>query len=589
MTKSTQPPRRLSRRQWNLACAATAVLGMTKPCEGAASPAQQTATQQSRVASGTRGVVATVHPIASRAAIQAFERGGNAIDAAAAASVMLSVVDGFNSGIGGGCLALVRTSSGKVHAIDGREKAPLSAKPEMFYRDGKPDPSLSQVGPLAAGVPGLLAALDRLVGTHGKIAWSDALNGAAEVADSGFELDDNYVSRLRSASRQLMKFPASARILLDEQGQPWKKGHRLVQKDLAQTLRSLAEEGIDWFYRGEFAERTEKFMSSAGGMLTKRDFEAYTAVARQPVQSNFGTNRVHGFPPPSSGGIHIAQMLGMLSHFDVESVFSKSETAGRHLLLEVMKRAMADRAYWLGDSDFARVPKGLIDAGYLADRAASINLEKSIAVESHGQPPRADVDLFGNGGHTTHLTTADAEGNVVALTQTVNTTFGCKMIMPGTGVVLNNELDDFSIAPGVRNAFGLLGSEANLIAPGKRPLSSMSPTIVTDPSGAPVLSCGAAGGPKIITTVLQVLVRCLLLDESIEEALSAPRCHHQWSPNKAVCERANKKTIIEELGAMGHEVSLIGKAAVAQGLSLNGPDQLTAASDPRVPSSAMSL
>jgi gamma-glutamyltranspeptidase/glutathione hydrolase len=590
MTKSAQQPARsLSRRQWNLACAATALLGVNQTEKSRAMTAQQSATQQTQIASGTRGVVATVHPIASQAAIAAFERGGNAIDAAAAASVMLSVVDGFNSGIGGGCLALVRTSSGKVHAIDGREKAPLTAKPEMFYRDGRPDPSLSQVGPLAAGVPGLLAALDRLVRTHGKIAWSDALNGAAEVAESGFELDDNYVSRLRSVSQHLKKFPESARILLDDQGQPWKSGHRLVQSDLARTFRKLASEGIQWFYRGEFAERTEKFMSATGGMLSGQDFADYQAIARQPVQSNLGTNRVHGFPPPSSGGIHIAQMLGMLSHFDVKSIFSRSETAGRHLLLEVMKRAMADRAYWLGDSDFAKVPKGLIDAGYLAKRAASINLEKSVAVKSHGQPPRADIDLFGSGGHTTHLTTADGEGNVVALTQTVNTTFGCKMIVPGTGVVLNNELDDFSIAPGVRNAFGLLGSEANLIAPGKRPLSSMSPTIVTGPSGAPILSCGAAGGPKIITTVLQVLVHCLLLDESIQDAIAAPRCHHQWSPDKAVCERANEATVIEGLDKMGHEVSLIGKAAVAQGLSLDGQGQLTAAADPRVPSSAMSL
>lgn len=533
-------------------------------------------------------MVATVHPIASEAAIAAFERGGNAIDAAAAASVMLSVVDGFNSGIGGGCLALVRSASGKVHAIDGREKAPGLAKPEMFYRDGKPDSKLSQVGPLAAGVPGLLAALGRMVDTHGKIDFSDALLGAADVASDGFVLDANYVRRVNLAAKYLRNYPDAAKILLQPDGSPWPVGHRLMQADLGRTFRKLASNGIDWFYKGEFAELTDAFMKEQGGMLRVSDFAAYNTVARAPVTAVYRGKQVFGFPPPSSGGIHIAQMLGMLGEFDVAGIFAESDARGRHLLLEVMKRAMADRAYWLGDSDFAKVPRGLIDPGYLKDRASSIDLEKATDVKSHGQPPRADLDLFGSGGHTTHLTTADKEGNVVALTQTVNTTFGCKMIVPKTGVVLNNELDDFSIAPGVRNAFGLLGSEANLIAPGKRPLSSMSPTIVLDSDGKPALSCGAAGGPKIITTALQVLVRCIDLGETVDEALSAARCHHQWSPDKAVCEEANAVDVVDQLKAMGHDVSMIRSAAVGQGLQFKD-SVLTAASDPRVPSSAMSL
>jgi gamma-glutamyltranspeptidase/glutathione hydrolase len=222
-------------------------------------------------------------------------------------------------------------------------------------------------------------------------------------------------------------------------------------------------------------------------------------------------------------------------------------------------------------------------------------------INSHGQPPKADLDLFGQGGHTTHLTTADADGNVVAITQTINTTFGCKMIVPGTGVVLNNELDDFSIAPGVRNelddfsiapgvrnAFGLVGSKANLIAPGKRPLSSMSPTIVLDGVDRLKLTCGAAGGPKIITTVLQILVRMLDLDQSIDQAISAPRTHHQWSPDRAVCESATRDEVLEELREKGHKVSVIGSGAVAQGISF-ADSQLTAAADPRVPSSAMTI
>lgn len=535
-------------------------------------------------ATGSKAAAATVSPLATGAAMQAFDRGGNAIDAAIAASIMLSVVDGHNSGLGGGCLALIKTAGGELLALDGREMAPSRATPEMFYTDGRPDPSKSQVGPLASGVPGLLSTLVQMRDRLGKLSMSDALLGAAEVAEAGFRIPPSYARRLQSAAKHLAKFPSSAKVLLDAGGRPWQDGHRLQQPDLASSLRSIAADGAEWFYHGEFAQRVEKYMHSAGGMLTAADFAAYKTIQRNPIKADYRDHGVYGFPPPSSGGIHNAQMLGMLEQFDVVAAFEQSEATGRHLLLEVMKRAMADRAYWLGDADFAKVPSSLLDKDYLADRAASIRLDAATKVASHGTPPRADVDLFGNGGHTTHLTTADGEGNVVALTQTVNTTFGSKVIVPGTGIVLNNELDDFSIAPGVRNSFGLLGSEANLIAPGKRPLSSMSPTIAISPSGS-VLSCGAAGGPKIITTVLQILVRSLALGQSVDEAVAAPRSHHQWSPDEAVCETGMGADVLRELEALGHRVRKIGSAAVASGLHIND-GMITVASDPRVESSA---
>lgn len=545
----------------------------------------------SRVAIGSHGVVASVHPLASQAAMQAFSRGGNAIDAAVAASLMLSVVDGHNSGIGGGCLAVVHLADGTVVTLDGREMAGAAATPEMFFRDGTPAPDLSQIGPLAAGVPGLLATLGRLAQQHGQIAWQDALQGAAEVAEEGFVINDYFARVIRQHAAELKRFPATARVLLDASGQPWPSGHQLQQADLAHSLRQIAEQGVAWFYDGEFASLTAAFMQETGGILTASDFASYETLQRSAIQTSYREHSIIGFPPPSSGGIHIAQMLGMLADFDVAAIFADSPARGLHLLLEVMKRAMADRAYWLGDADFAKVPRGLLDQDYLRQRASSIDLGRATAVESHGQPPRADVDLFGKQRHTTHLTTADASGNVVAITQTVNTSFGCKMIVPGTGVVLNNEMDDFSIAPGVRNAFGLLGSDANLVAPSKRPLSSMSPTIVLDADRNPVLSCGAAGGPKIITAVLQVLVRALDLGESIERAIAAPRVHHQWSPNVAVCENALDDTIVEQLSAMGHSIQRIRSAAVAQGITRQAGDnsdiRLTAASDPRVASSAM--
>lgn len=545
-------------------------------------------TELGAVARGQRAAVATVHPLATQAASMAYQRGGNAFDAAIAASLMLSVVDGANSGLGGGGLALVRTPDGSLHAVDGREKAPATASPQMFYTDGKPDPRKSQVGMLAAGVPGLLATLESLRDRFGKIPWDEALLGAAEVAEQGFVLSQGYARRLRSVATSIRRFPSTAAILLDPAGQPWQAGDRLRQADLARTLRKVAEQGTEWFYHGELAERTGKFMAESGGMLTADDFANYNIVNRQPIRSDYRGNIVIGFPPPSSGGIHNAQMLGMLSQFDVRAIFAQSEAAGRHLLVEVMKRALADRAYWLGDADFAKVPRGLLDADYLRSRAESINLEQAVAVESHGQPPRPDMDLFGPGGHTTHLTTADSDGNVVALTQTVNTSFGSKVIVPGTGVVLNNELDDFSIAPGVRNAYGLLGSEANLIAPGKRPLSSMSPTIVLDAAGSPVLTCGAAGGPKIITTVLQVLVRVLDLEQTIGQALAAPRTHHQWSPDEVVYENALDADVVQQLRDKGHTAKAIASAAVSQGIQFSGGD-ITAASDPRVSGAAAAL
>lgn len=540
------------------------------------------------VANGRRGAAATVQPLATQAAIAAFERGGNAVDAAIAASLMLSVVDSHNSGIGGGCLALIRTASGEVIAIDGRERAPMKASAEMFFLNGQPDPTLSQLGPLAAATPGLIAALNELSVRFGKIGWNDALLGAAKVANEGFKLDRNFAANLQGSADELKQFAESRRILLDADGNGRAAGSLLVQTDLGRTLSQIALHGAKWFYAGEFAERLERFMRETGGLLTASDLEQYRAVDRVPIKTTYRGNQVIGFPPPSSGGIHIAQMLGMLAQFDVKAVFDESPSAGLHLLLEVMKRAMADRAFWLGDADFAGVPRGLLDMDYLKQRASDIDLTKAVAVTSHGQPPRADTDLF-NRKHTTHLTTADELGNVVAITQTVNTSFGCKMIVPGTGVILNNEMDDFSIAPGVRNAFGLIGSAANAVEPGKRPLSSMSPTLVLNEAGKPILTCGAAGGPKIITAVLQTLVRALDLGQSIDAAIASPRVHHQWSPDQAVCENALPDKIVAELTARGHTVVRIRSAAVGQGISIASDGKLTAASDPRVPSSSMAI
>jgi gamma-glutamyltranspeptidase/glutathione hydrolase len=540
----------------------------------------------SNVAVGGRGAVASVNPLATRAALNRFQQGGNAIDAAIAASLVLSVVDSHNSGLGGGGLALIRVSNGNLVALDGREVAPKRTNPDQYLdSEGLADSQLSQEGPLAVAVPGLLRLLSQMSLRFGRLDLIPSLNEAAEIAESGFEVSDYFARVLQASAERLQRYRSSAEVFLDPAGQAWRAGAILRQPDMARTLRQLADQGVEWFYQGEFAERLELFMQQQGGFMRSDDLAEYQVIERAPIISNYRNKKIVGFPPPSSGGIHVAQMLGMLEPFDVAGLFAKSPPTGTHLLLEVMKRAMADRAYWLGDADFVRVPRGLLDADYLRQLSGQIDLERSTTVSGHGIPPTADAEWFGRGGHTTHLTTADAEGNVVALTQTINTSFGSKMVLPGTGVVLNNEMDDFSLAPGVRNAFGLLGSAANQLAPGKRPLSSMSPTIVLDDNGRPIFTCGAAGGPRIITAVLQALIGRLDLNLSVSEAISAPRVHHQWSPDRAIIERTAADTLQEALAAMGHDVSRASSLAVAQAIGIQ-ESQFTAVADPRVPSAA---
>ena len=294
-----------------------------------------------------------------------------------------------------------------------------------------------------------------------------------------------------------------------------------MQKNLAATYRAMAEKGVDWFYRGPFAEMTAAWMKENGGIITAEDFANYKPIERTPILSKYRGYDLICMPPPSSGGVHVAQILNILEHFPIRHFRASSRV---HVITEAMKLAFADRAHWLGDPDFAPVPRGLVEPAYSKDLAAKINLDASTPVPSHNMPPRWEGDLFGK--HTTHLSAADAEGNWVALTQTINTAFGSKVIIPGTGVLLNNEMDDFSIQPGVPNAFRLIGAEANSIAPGKRPLSSMSPTLVLK-DGQPVMSVGAAGGPTIITQTLLAISNVVDQGMSPTEALAAPRFHHQ--------------------------------------------------------------
>lgn len=524
---------------------------------------------------------ASVNPLATEAAVQAYQKGGNAVDAAVATGLTLGVVDGHNSGIGGGCFFVIRAADGTITCIDGREMAPSKAHRDMYIIDGKLDNEASKTGALAPGIPGALRAYELALKKHGKLKLADLLLPAAEIAEKGFPIDEVYERKLAATADKLRKFPASAAIFFKADGSPLKKGDILVQKDLAKTYRAVAEHGTAWFYEGEYAQKVEAWMKENGGIMTAADIAGYKAVEREPVKARYRGHDIVAMPPPSSGGVHVAQILQIMEHFPISTL---SDAQRVHVVTEAMKLAFADRAYWLGDPDFAKVPRGLVDAGYAKDLAAKIDLSRVTSVPSHNMPPHWEGDIFGK--HTTFTCSADAEGNWVTLNQTINTAFGCKVIVPGTGVLLNDEMDDFSVQPGVPNAFKLIGAEANAVAAGKRPLSSMSPTILLK-DGQPVLCTGAAGGPTIITQALLLISN--VLDRGMEPnaALKQPRFHHQWAPDELKIEKAFGDQTLGDLEKLGHKLDQVTAFGACQAITWDAERKLLVpAHDPRVPGKA---
>jgi gamma-glutamyltranspeptidase / glutathione hydrolase len=524
------------------------------------------------------GVAATVHPLATKAALDTLKKGGNAVDATIAAGLMLGVVDGFNSGIGGGCFMVIRRANGEMAIVDGREMAPGAATRDMYVKDGKPMPDWSQTGALAPGVPGELAAFELAQKNYGKLKLADVCQPATDVAENGFQITSHYAARMKSAVRDLAKFPASRAVFLKPNGVALKPGDLFRQEDLAKTYRAITKGGCDWFYRGEFAQLTGQWMKENGGIMTVADLANYQAKVREPLRTKYRDHEVIGMPPPSSGGVHVAQILNILEHFDLAKLGPDSvETY--HLIIEAMKLAFADRAWWLGDPDFVSVPRGLVSKAYAEELAGRINRQQAGKVEEHGTPPNATTDIFGK--HTTHFTVADAEGNWVACTATINTTFGSKVVVPGTGVVLNNQMDDFSIQPGVPNAFGLLGNEANAVAPGKRPLSSMSPTIVLK-DGRPVFSTGAAGGPTIISQVVLGLIRHIDFGMMPQRVLQQANVHHQWRPDEVKIEAKIGEAIIAGLKQRGHKLTQVSSFGACQAIARAETGEFQGMGDPRV-------
>ncbi|MBN8249421.1 MAG: gamma-glutamyltransferase [Verrucomicrobia bacterium] len=537
------------------------------------------------VAPGRRGMVATVQPVATQAGLDALKAGGNAVDAAIACALTLGVVDGHNSGLGGGAFMTLRLADGSLWALDGRETAPAAARTDLYLTNGTPDPRRSQDGALAVGVPGELALLAYASTNFGRLPMSRLLEAAARVASNGFALDRHYASRLDATRQELAAFPATRAIFLKPNGTPWQAGDRLVQTDLAASYRALAGTGPEWFYRGPFAQRTDAWMKANGGVLSAADFARYTVRVLDPVQGTYRGWEIVSFPPPSSGGVHVIEILNILENFDLRALGDRSPEFV-HLVTEAMKRAFADRAHWLGDPDFAPVPMGLISKAYGQELARQIRRDRATGVSGSGVPPRATNEVFAGdiSRHTTHFSTADAEGNWVACTASLNTSFGSKVVIPGTGILLNNHMDDFSIQPGIPNAFGLVGAAANAIAPGKRPLSSMSPTLLLR-NGRPVLSVGAAGGPTIISQTLLAILRTVDFGQPPGDALRGPRFHHQWRPDELHVEAALGDTVIAALRALGHTVVVEPSLGAAQAVGIEA-GALVGAADPRGEGSA---
>jgi gamma-glutamyltranspeptidase/glutathione hydrolase len=511
-------------------------------------------------ATGSHGMVVASQADAARAGLAMLERGGNAVDAAVATAFALAVTQPFSAGLGGGAFVLVRAADGEVAAIDARETAPAAADRDMYVRPGvAPDASLK--GALAVATPGFVRGMALAQERYGRLSWAQVLAPAIRLADEGFEIGP-YHARMLGRMRALglpKFFPETGWIQFPRAGTEARPGWRLRQKDLATTLRTLAEQGPDAFYTGEIARRIAAEMERRRGLLTAEDLAGYRPQPRPAVVGRYRDLEVVSFPPPSSGGAVLVEMLNILEGFDLASL-GPEDPSTAHRVVEAMKLAFADRAFWFGDPDFVEVPLAeLTSKQYAAKQRERFSTpwyrksplhwgdaERAIEVKGPGIPPRDSG--------TTHLSTADAEGNAVALTMTINTPFGSGITVAGTGIVLNNEMDDFSKAPGRPNVYGLVDERgANAVAPNKRPLSSMTPTILVK-DGKLFMVTGSPGGPRIITTTLLTILDVVDFGMSVQEAVAAPRYHHQWLPDHVSVEPGISAALVEGLEERGHEV-----------------------------------
>lgn len=500
-----------------------------------------------------KAAVSSAHPLASQVGALIMKQGGNAFDAAIATQLALAVVFPGAGNLGGGGFLLARRSNGELIGLDYREAAPANASRDMYLdQQGNANISLSQNGHLASGIPGTVAGLFATM-PYAKLSFARLVQPAIDLAESGFVLTEREAAGLNSARESFLKY-SSRSTALTKEGK-WKAGDTLIQKELAATLRRMQRNGAAGFYEGETAKLIVEEMQRGKGIITLEDLKNYTAKLREPIQFNYRDHEIISFAPPSSGGILIAQMMKMIEKFPVNN-YGFQTLASVQLMVEAERRAYADRAQHMGDPDFWKVPVDtLISENYLAERMKDYDPNKA------GVSTQTKAGTISESEETTHLSVIDAAGNLVAVTTTLNGPYGSKTVVGGAGFLLNNEMDDFSVKPGVPNMFGALGGEANAIAPGKRMLSSMTPTLMLK-NKKPYLTIGTPGGTTIPTSVFQALVNLIDFKMDLDDAINKPKFHHQWFPDEVVIERdflADTKKKLEAMGYRVKERSAIGR------------------------------
>jgi len=496
------------------------------------------------------GIVAAQESRAARIGIEILDRGGNAVDAAVAVGFALAVTYPRAGNIGGGGFMVIHLAkTGQDVTIDYRETAPAAATETMFLdASGEPDPKKSRDSALSVGVPGTVAGLALAHEKYGsgKLSLADLIEPAITLARNGVDVVDDIADTLPSAQQRIARWHSSAPVFLNSDGTVLAPGQDLLQPDLAATLSAIARDGPKGFYEGPVAEKLATAIRKAGGIMTVDDLKNYRAIERVPLRGTYRGYDIVSMPPPSSGGVHLIEMLNILEGYDFAKL-SRDESL--HDMVEAMKRAYADRAVFMGDPGAIKMPvAGLTSKKYATSLRAQIGERATPSAAIRAGKP-ADFE----GRNTTHFSIIDRDGNAVSNTYTLNFSYGLGLVAEGTGVLLNNELDDFTSKPGTANAYGLVGYDANLPGPGKRPLSSMTPTIVLK-DGKPFLITGSPGGSRIITAVLQIIVNAIDFHMPIDQAVSAPRLHHQWQPDEVYVEPGFAPEVLEALAKRGHNV-----------------------------------
>lgn len=525
----------------------------------------------------TNGVLATAAPIATDIGVEIFKKGGNALDVAVAVGFALAVVHPEAGNLGGGGFAVVRDGkTGEIKALDFREKAPLAAHEKMYLdSSGKVIESLSTLGALSVGVPGTVAGLYELWKTYGTLEWEDLVSISAALADSGFVLDKYQSDHFKKYEDKLKTFEETSALYFPN-GKTLGPGERIKFVDLSRVLSQIASLGPNAFYQGEIADSIIATMNRRGGIITKADLAVYTTVWREPIHFKFDSLDIYSMPPPSSGGLIIGEILKILEPFEF-SQLAPDSIKYIHLFCEAARLGYADRSQHLGDPDFYRVPGFLLEDSYLSERRKL--LDPNHANSSQNIKPGSY--RYKSSKQTTHFSVADKYGNIVALTYTLNSSYGSKLAVRGCGFLLNNEMDDFAIAPGHANLYGLVGDEANKVEPGKRMLSSMSPTIILK-NGAPLMALGSPGGSEIITSVAQVILNCSRFNLPLEKAINYPRIHHQWLPNKIEIEQNSFDINVKQgLIKLGHNIEEFEPSSEIHAVYFNQAGLMSGGSDLR--------